>query len=73
MTIDTRDKLKAYDAELAKLLTEVYGDREWRYIRPAQRAASERKHLEGFDPLKAPRFQWPTTPATQKSAGETRE
>lgn len=70
--IDTREKLKAYDPELAKLLTEVYGDREWRYIRPMQRPAAERKHLDGFDPAKAPKFQWPATPATRKAADKDR-
>lgn len=57
--IDTREKLKAYDPEIAKLLTEVYGDGDWRYQRPAQRPATERVHLRGFDPAKGPTFQWP--------------
>jgi hypothetical protein len=57
--IDTREKLKPYDPDIAKLLTEVYGDTPWRYIRPAKRPAAERAHLTGFDPSKAGRFVWP--------------
>lgn len=57
--IDTRDKLKPYDPEVAKLLTEVFGDRPWRYAKPAKRPAAERAHLAGFDVKKAGRFAWP--------------
>lgn len=34
--IGTRDQLKTYDAELAKLVSEVFGDRSWRYACPAK-------------------------------------
>jgi aminopeptidase N len=54
--VDTRDELKAYDPELAKLCQEVFGDGEWRYVRPDRRTAKE--HLAGFDPAQAPKFQW---------------
>lgn len=57
--VDTRDELKTYDPKLAALLAEVFGDRPWRYTRPEKRPASERRHLEGFDPAKAGRFEWP--------------
>jgi hypothetical protein len=54
--VDTREELKAYDPELAKLCDEVFGDGPWRYIRPDHR--TEKGHLTGFDPSKAPVFQW---------------
>jgi hypothetical protein len=54
--VDTREELKAYDPELAKLCNEVFGDGPWRYVRPDHR--NERAHLAGFDLSKAPAFQW---------------
>jgi hypothetical protein len=54
--VDTREELKAYDPELAKLCTEVFGDGPWRYVRPDHRA--EKGHLWGFDLSKAPAFEW---------------
>jgi hypothetical protein len=54
--VDTRDELKAYDPELAKLCNEVFGDGPWRYIRPDHR--KEPAHLAGFDLKKAPAFKW---------------
>ncbi len=57
--IDTRDLLKPYDPDLAKLLAEVFGDSPWRYAKPAKRPESERAHLAGFDAKNFPRFEWP--------------
>jgi hypothetical protein len=54
--VNTREELKAYDAPLATLLEEVFGEVAWRYQRPAQRA--EKAHLVGFDASTAPRFAW---------------
>ena len=54
---DTRADLKAYDPALAVLLTEVYGDRNWRYTPVVTRAGQA--HLRGFDPQHSPTFQWP--------------
>ena len=54
--VDTREELKAYDPELAKLCNEVFGDGPWRYVRPDRR--KERGHLAGFDLGKAPAFKW---------------
>ena len=34
--IGTRAQLKTYDPELAKLVSEVFGDRSWRYACPSQ-------------------------------------
>ena len=68
--IDTRDKLKPYDPEVAKLLTEVFGDKPWRYSRPAKRPAAERAHLAGFDVTKAGRFAWPKEATNLETQGE---
>lgn len=68
--IDTRDKLKPYDPDMAKLLTEVFGDTEWRYQRPAKRAETERAHLAGFDVTKAGRFAWPKGVEKLEAQGE---
>lgn len=64
--IRTRAKLKEYDKELAKLCEEVFGDKEWRYLRPAKRKAEDVKHLPGFDAKKLPRFDWRETPVGDK-------
>ena len=55
--VDTREELKSYDPELAKLVKEIFGEPIWRYQRPSQRKS--RGHLENFNPLKAPTFKWP--------------
>jgi hypothetical protein len=55
--VDTREELKEYDAGLAALVEEVFGDGAWRYQRPADRA--EAAHLAGYDPAAAPTFAWP--------------
>ena len=55
--VSTRDTLKAYDPALATLLTEIYGDREWRYTQVVTRL--HLSHLHGFDPDRAPTFEWP--------------
>jgi cyclophilin family peptidyl-prolyl cis-trans isomerase len=56
--VNTRAELKEYDPELAKLCQEVFGDRAWRYRKPMERDPEGRAHLAGYDPAKAPRFQW---------------
>ena len=55
--VDTRDKLKEYDPALASLLTEVYGDMDWRYTQAVTR--THLSHLQGFNPEQSPRFEWP--------------
>jgi hypothetical protein len=64
--IDTRDELKPYDPRLAALLTEVFGDNDWRYVRPGQRESAP--HLDGFDRSQVPRFAW--NPERQKAYDE---
>ena len=51
--IHTRDQLKAYDPELAKLCAEVMGDSEWRFVSPRTRAGQGQ--LAGYDPATAPK------------------
>lgn len=53
---NTRRALKAYDPELATLLTEVYGDSEWRYTLIETR--TDLPHLQGFNPQDSPTFEW---------------
>ena len=55
--VDTRDKLKDYDPALAGLLTEVYGDKDWRYTQAVTRLSLS--HLQGFKPEDSPKFEWP--------------
>ncbi len=56
--VNTRAELRAYDPGLAKLCEEVFGDREWRYARPAARQPAS-PHFAGFDLSKAGKFVWP--------------
>ncbi|MEI6232217.1 MAG: hypothetical protein WCT04_04150 [Planctomycetota bacterium] len=53
--IHTRDQLKTYDTELAKLCVEVLGDSEWRFVSPRLRAGTG--HLKGYDPATAPKVE----------------
>ena len=55
--VDTRKELKEYDPPLAKLVSEVFGDKPWKYVRPSER--KEPGHLKGYDRSKAPTFSWP--------------
>ena len=52
---NTRQALKAYDPDLAALLTEIYGDSEWRYTSIETR--TDLPHLQGFNPLDSPFFE----------------
>ena len=54
---NTRAELKTYDPDLARLLTEIYGDGEWRYTPIVTR--THLPHLRGFDPQENPTFRWP--------------
>jgi hypothetical protein len=48
--VDTRDELREYDAALAALCEEVFGETELTYTRPETRLVG---HLEGYDPAQA--------------------
>jgi len=54
--VNTRAELLAYDPGLADLCREVFGGTELKYTKPATRLTG---HLEGYDPAKAPKFEWP--------------
>jgi hypothetical protein len=54
--VDTRKELREYDPGLAAICEEVYGDTEFVYTRPQTRL---RDHLKGYNPDRAPRFEWP--------------
>ncbi len=58
--VNTRAELKEYDPQLAALCEQVFGDRSWRYQKPADRAPDGRMHLKTWKPDAAPRFQWRT-------------
>lgn len=70
--IDTRAELLDYDPEIAALLAEVFGDRPWRYRKPDQRPATERRHLAGFDRAAAGRFAWPQKATAAPTGRDTR-
>jgi hypothetical protein len=54
--VNTRAELLEYDPRLAALCREVFGDTELKYTKPQTRLTG---HLEGYDPAKAPKFEWP--------------
>jgi hypothetical protein len=54
--VNTRAELLEYDPGLAAICREVFGDTELKYTKPATRLNG---HMEGYDPAKAPSFQWP--------------
>lgn len=64
--VHTRAVLKEYDPAIAGLCAEVYGDKPWRYRKPAERPPAGRAHLAGFDPAKAPPFRWREVPVPDK-------
>ncbi len=54
--VHTRSQLIEYDPALAALCCEVYGDAMPQYTKPTTRLTG---HLAGYDPAKAPKFEWP--------------
>jgi hypothetical protein len=54
--VHLRSQLIKYDAGLAALCREVFGDTEIKYTKPATRLTG---HLEGYEPAQAPKFEWP--------------
>ena len=57
--VNTRKELREYDPGLARLCQNVFGDKPWRYQKPAERDVAGRAHLHGYDAEDAPRFRWP--------------
>jgi cyclophilin family peptidyl-prolyl cis-trans isomerase len=62
--VSTRVELEEYDPALASLCEEVFGDGDWRYLKPLQRGADGRTHLASLDPSTAPHFKWREYPLT---------
>ena len=60
-----RKELKEKDSALAALLTEVYGDGDWRYVKTTNRQESEVAHLAGIDRSKMPAFNLANSPRIQ--------
>ena len=54
----TRVELLKADEGLSARLKEVFGDKPWRYSPPSRRNPTDRAHLKGFDPARAPEFSW---------------
>lgn len=54
--VNTRAELLEYDVGLAALCREVFGDTVLKYTKPTTRLTG---HLEGYNPAKAPKFEWP--------------
>jgi len=54
--VNTREELVEYDARLAGLCREVFGETAFRYTKPPTRLS---EHLTGYDPSSAPEFLWP--------------
>lgn len=65
--VNTRAELEEYDAGLAKICREVFGDTELVYTKPATRLQD---HLAGYEPATAPKFVWPER--LQKAKAEIR-
>jgi dipeptidyl-peptidase 4 len=63
--VNTRAELLEYDAGLAALCREVFGDTVLKYTKPVTRL---RDHLEGYDPTQAPKFEWPERMQQAKAA-----
>ena len=55
--VNTRAELLDYDAGLATMCREVFGDTEIKYTKPATRITG---HMAGYDPTQAAEFAWPT-------------
>ncbi|MEE2639085.1 MAG: formylglycine-generating enzyme family protein [Planctomycetota bacterium] len=55
--LTTREQLKTYCPEFAKLLDKTFRQNKWVYVPVLQRL--DEPHLKGFDPNDAPEFRWP--------------
>lgn len=54
--VNTRAELLKYDPGLAAICREVFKDTDFTYTKPITRLTG---HMQGYDPSKAPEFQWP--------------
>lgn len=65
--VNTRAELREYDPALALLCEKVFGDRAWRYVKPARREAGGRAHLGTFPVPEAPVFRWREEPVPDRA------
>jgi hypothetical protein len=64
-----REELKAKDEPLAALLTEVYGDTSWRYVKTDKRkAAADTAHLASMNRAAYPVFSFENSPRIKAEA-----
>lgn len=69
-----RNELKAKDAPLAALLTEIYGDTTWRYVKTDKRSeAVDIAHLVGMDRAAYPVFNFNESPRIKAEAEAARQ
>ena len=69
-----RDELKAKDEPLAALLTEVYGDTPWRYVKTEKRTATtDTAHLANMDRASYPAFSFSNSPRIKAEAEAARQ
>lgn len=57
-SVNSPAAVREHDPPLAALLAEVFGDDPQPYCRPQDRGDDGRRHVEGFDRSRAPRFDW---------------
>ncbi|AQT67182.1 hypothetical protein STSP2_00325 [Anaerohalosphaera lusitana] len=55
--INTREELREYDPRLYAMVKDVFGESQWKYSPPAERAG--RGHLKDYDRSKLAKFEWP--------------
>ncbi len=63
--VHLRSQLIEYDPGLAAMCREVFGDTKLKYTKPATRLTD---HMTGYDPSKAPKFEWPARLGEAKKA-----
>ncbi|WP_254508856.1 hypothetical protein [Anatilimnocola floriformis] len=69
-----RNELKAKDEPLAALLTEVYGDTPWRYVKTEKRtAAADTAHLANMNRASYPAFDFNHSPRIKAEAEAARK
>jgi len=64
--VNTRSELKEYDPALAALCAGVFGDGDWRYLKPRLRESGGGSHLAGSDRSQLPQFRWREYPLTDR-------
>ena len=64
--VNTRAELKEYDPALAALCAGVFGDGDWRYLKPHLRESGGRSHLAAYDQGELPQFRWREYPLTDR-------